>query len=110
MAYALASQSFLLQSNSLGIGLSLLFQVNRGNHGLELLLSSSPQSSQKRGGGGGGGGGGVQVGLDILETNMSPQRTRTSHLSIIRVLSNPQKAALLPLGSYSSYRLVGKMY
>ena len=58
----------------------------------------------------GGGGGGVQVGLDILETNMSPQRTRTSHLSIIRVLSNPQKAALLPLGSYSSYRLVGKMY
>ena len=56
------------------------------------------------------GGGGVQVGLDILETNMSPQRTRTSHLSIIRVLSNPQKAALLPLGSYSSYRLVGKMY
>ena len=57
-----------------------------------------------------GGGGGVQVGLDILETNMSPQRTRTSHLSIIRVLSNPQKAALLPLGSYSSYRLVGKMY
>ena len=105
MAYALASQSFLLQSNSLGIGLSLLFQVNRGNHGLEPLLSSSPQSSQKR-----GGGGGVQVGLDILETNMSPQRTRTSHLSIIRVLSNPQKAALLPLGSYSSYRLVGKMY
>ena len=103
MAYALASQSFLLQSNSLGIGLSLLFQVNRGNHGLELLLSSSPQSSQKKGGG-------VQVGLDILETNMSPQRTRTSHLSIIRVLSNPQKAALLPLGSYSSYRLVGKMY
>ena len=55
-------------------------------------------------------GGGVQVGLDILETNMSPQRTRTSHLGIIRVLSNPQKAALLPLGSYSSYRLVGKMY
>ena len=76
LAYALASQSFLLQSNSLGIGLSLLFQVNRGNHGLELLLSSSPQSSQKRGGGG-------QVGLDTLETNMSPQRTRTSHLGII---------------------------
>ena len=77
MAYALASQSFLLQSNSLGIGLSLLFQVNRGNHELELLLSSSPQSSQK------GGGGGGQVGLDTLETNMSPQRTRTSHLGII---------------------------
>ena len=27
-----------------------------------------------------------------------------------RVPSSPQEAALLPLGSYSSYRLLGKMY
>ena len=42
------------------------------------LNSYSHQSSQKGGGGGGG-----QVGLVTLETNMSPQRTRTSHLGII---------------------------
>ena len=44
--------------------------------------SLPPLRAVKRGGGGGGGGGG-QVGLVTLETNMSPQRTRTSHLGII---------------------------
>ena len=43
--------------------------------------SLPPLRAVKRGGGGGGGGG--QVGLVTLETNMSPQRTRTSHLGII---------------------------
>ena len=42
--------------------------------------SLPPLRAVKRGGGGGGGG---QVGLVTLETNMSPQRTRTSHLGII---------------------------
>ena len=44
--------------------------------------SLPPLRAVKKGGGGGGGGGG-QVGLVTLETNMSPQRTRTSHLGII---------------------------
>ena len=43
--------------------------------------SLPPLRAVKKGGGGGGGGG--QVGLVTLETNMSPQRTRTSHLGII---------------------------
>ena len=42
--------------------------------------SLPPLRAVKKGGGGGGGG---QVGLVTLETNMSPQRTRTSHLGII---------------------------
>ena len=41
--------------------------------------SLPPLRAVKKGGGGGGG----QVGLVTLETNMSPQRTRTSHLGII---------------------------
>ena len=45
--------------------------------------SLPPLRAVKKGGGGGGGGGGGQVGLVTLETNMSPQRTRTSHLGII---------------------------
>ena len=47
--------------------------------------SLPPLRAVKKGGGGGGGGGGAgrQVGLVTLETNMSPQRTRTSHLGII---------------------------
>ena len=65
LAYALASQSLLLQSNYLSMGLSLLFQVNRGNHGLE-IVSLPPLRAEKGvgvgwGGGvgaGGGGGGG----------------------------------------------------
>ena len=32
------------------------------------------------------------------------------YVPIYRVPSSPEEAALLPLGSYSSYRLVGKMY
>ena len=31
-------------------------------------------------------------------------------MPIYRVPSSPEEAALLPLGSYSSYRLLGKMY
>ena len=42
--------------------------------------SLPPLRAVKKGGGGGGGG---QVGLVTLETNMSPPRTRTSHLGII---------------------------
>ena len=41
--------------------------------------SLPPLRAVKKGGGGGGG----QAGLVTLETNMSPQRTRTSHLGII---------------------------
>ena len=40
--------------------------------------SLPPLRAVKKGGGGGG-----QVGLVTLETNMSPQRTSTSHLGII---------------------------
>ena len=31
-------------------------------------------------------------------------------MPIYRVPSSPEEAALLPLGSYSSYRLLGKVY
>ena len=48
---------------------------------IDLNSYSLPPLRAVKGGGGGGGGG--QVGLVTLETNMSPQRTRTSHLGII---------------------------
>ena len=58
------------------------------------LFSLPPLRAEKRGGGGG---------VALLGT-------LRSSLPIYRVPSSPEEAALLPLGSYSSYRLLGKMY
>ena len=74
------------------------------------LLSEQKKEGGRGGGGGGGGGGGVALlGTlrSIFELLYQPGQ---SYVPISRVPSNPEEAAPLPLGSYSSYRLLGKMY
>ena len=39
-----------------------------------------------------------------------PVNQARDYVPIYRVPSSPEEAALLPLGSYFSYRLLGKMY
>ena len=64
-------------------------------------------SEQKKRGGGGGGGTAWYLKEHFCSFFISQARV---YVPIYRVPSNPEEAALLPLGSYSSYRLLGKMY
>ena len=68
-------------------------------------------SKQKKRGGGGGGGGGEVALLGTLRSSFELLISQArDYVPIYRVPSSPEEAALLPLGSYSSYRLLGKMY
>ena len=66
-------------------------------------------SEQKKGGGGGGGEVALLGNLRSSFLSFLINRAR-GYVPNYRVPSSPQEAALLPLGSYSSYRLLGKMY
>ena len=66
-------------------------------------------SEQKKGGGGGGGGSGTAWYLKERFLAFFISQTR-GYVPIYRVPSSPKEAALLPMGSYSSYRLLGKVY
>ena len=71
---------------------------------MELFLSSPSQSRKK-----GGGGGVALLGTLGAVFGFLINQARV-YVPIYRVPSNPEEAALLPLGSYSSYRLLGKVY
>ena len=69
----------------------------------ELFLSSSSQSRKKKGGGNG-------TAWNLRSSFGFLVDQARDYVLIYRVPSSPEEAALLPLGSYSSYRLLGKMY
>ena len=57
------------------------------------------------------GGGGEVALLGTLRSSFELLISQArDYVPIYRVPSSPEEAALLPLGSYSSYRLLGKMY
>ena len=64
-------------------------------------------SEQKKEGGGGGSGTAWYLKERVLAFFISQTR---GYVPIYRVSSSPKEAALLPMGSYSSYRLLGKVY
>ena len=76
-----------------------------GSLGLNSFLSLPPLRAEKGGGGGGSGTAGY-LKERFLSFFISQAR---GYMPIYRVPSSPEEAAPLPLGSYSSYRLLGKM-